>query len=411
MVDEKTDTSELVNANIEKEDTMRVEYFFPEDDVFDIALLLPFHLDSINTNYGELTETDIPEYAMMALEFYEGAKLALDSLQTVGLNINLHVYDTKNSPAEVSGIVHSKTFNTIDLIIGPVYNSCLRIAAQFAKRKNIPLVSPFSPSKSITSNNEYFIMVNPVIDTHIEELCRYTQSSFAGANLLMVYPSKSAEIENATLFRQCLETGQPMEMSAGSMFHELIAFYDEEKEQLDELEIEPYLSSDTLNLFIIPSFDGSFVHNILRQIYAFREDFRLAIFGMPTWPDMETMRLDYLLEMNTHLTNSSFVETETVEYEKFEDRYFRSYRCRPTENSVKGYDIFLFFGHMLQNYGLKFHEFLAGAKENGLHTRFRFAPVLTASTNNSMDFSIGRIENRYVHLLRYSDFKLVKIEK
>ncbi len=102
---------------------------------------------------------------------------------------------------------------------------------------------------------------------------------------------------------------------------------------------------------------------------------------------------------------------ESDEYKRFRDRYYLSYRTEPSEYAVKGYDIFLFFGYMLQQYGLQFHEHLTGVEANSLHTTFRFSPLLANSTGDSVDFKVDYLENNFVHLLRYHDFQLVDLDK
>ena len=44
----------------------------------------------------------------MALEFLQGIDLALDSINKIGMNINVHVLDTRNDSAKVVEIIKSK---------------------------------------------------------------------------------------------------------------------------------------------------------------------------------------------------------------------------------------------------------------------------------------------------------------
>ena len=63
-----------------------------------IALLLPFELNSINLKTAG--RKDIAK-ANLAIDFYQGFKLALDSLIINGHTFNLQVFDTQNQETRV----------------------------------------------------------------------------------------------------------------------------------------------------------------------------------------------------------------------------------------------------------------------------------------------------------------------
>ncbi|HET6993269.1 MAG TPA: LysM peptidoglycan-binding domain-containing protein, partial [Bacteroidia bacterium] len=65
--------------------------------VYTIALMLPLGLanvDNINTDDIAHGQSDFPPKSEAAVEFYEGALIAVDSMRKTGMKINLHVYDT-----------------------------------------------------------------------------------------------------------------------------------------------------------------------------------------------------------------------------------------------------------------------------------------------------------------------------
>ena len=87
----------------------------------DVAVLLPFYLaeNSSRTeidsskivkgvkNYREIQQPDdwiYPE-SIDFLEMYQGILLAADTLRSMGLNINLHVYDIKSDTIEITKLI------------------------------------------------------------------------------------------------------------------------------------------------------------------------------------------------------------------------------------------------------------------------------------------------------------------
>ena len=84
----------------------------------------------------------IYEGSLPFLEAYEGILIAVDSLRSLGLNVELDVYDIGGDTTELNRLIWSGKLNDADLIIGPVFSSNLNRMAAYAAERNIPIVSP-----------------------------------------------------------------------------------------------------------------------------------------------------------------------------------------------------------------------------------------------------------------------------
>ena len=64
-----------------------------------VAIFAPLYLDSAfdNINTYKYAKNVFPKFINSGLEFYEGAKLALDSLNKEGVELDLYVYDTRSA--------------------------------------------------------------------------------------------------------------------------------------------------------------------------------------------------------------------------------------------------------------------------------------------------------------------------
>jgi hypothetical protein len=65
------------------------------------------------------------KFLNMTLDFYAGALIAIDSAKTMGLPIDVEIYDsqeTKNSSA-IASIVSSYKLQSANAVIGPFYQS------------------------------------------------------------------------------------------------------------------------------------------------------------------------------------------------------------------------------------------------------------------------------------------------
>ncbi len=113
-----------------------------------MVLLLPFNIpliesDTINSNASRLKKD---KFLNMTLDFYAGALMAIDSAKTLGLPVDIEIYDsqeTKNS-STVASIIQKNNLNTANAVIGPFYQSNAEVAAQLLSVNNIPVISPLS---------------------------------------------------------------------------------------------------------------------------------------------------------------------------------------------------------------------------------------------------------------------------
>ncbi|MBC7425055.1 MAG: ABC transporter substrate-binding protein, partial [Bacteroidia bacterium] len=99
---------------------------------FHIALMLPFCIDD---------PTNFKIRERMA-DYYEGVLLAMDELESKGMNLKLHVFDTRKDSMVVIGLLKNVEMIKMDLIIGPVFENELVEVEKFCAIYNIPLVSP-----------------------------------------------------------------------------------------------------------------------------------------------------------------------------------------------------------------------------------------------------------------------------
>jgi LysM repeat protein len=113
-----------------------------------LVLLLPFNIskmegDTVNSTASRL-KTD--KFLNMTLDFYSGALMAIDSAKTLGLNIDVKIFDsqeTKNSSNIVS-LIQQNDLNTANAIIGPFYQANIEKTAELLNKSNVPVISPLS---------------------------------------------------------------------------------------------------------------------------------------------------------------------------------------------------------------------------------------------------------------------------
>ena len=109
---------------------------------YQVAIFTPLYLDSAFRSKPLHTATakTFRNIINPGLEFYEGAELAIDSLNTEGVGLDVFIYDSRSSTIDgVNEIIKSPEFDSIDLVIGHVNAREAKTLANAVAKKNIPL--------------------------------------------------------------------------------------------------------------------------------------------------------------------------------------------------------------------------------------------------------------------------------
>ena len=162
----------------------------------DVALLLPFYKNLNDTLVASFKKKDAADRVIlgksnMALDFMQGITLALDSLEKLGLNINLVVYDTRNDSLKVVEIIKSRILDTVDIIIGPIYSKNMQLVCdKYGNDKNKIIISPLSKSSDFLKANPASIQINTPFKIQSKIIAKFIEAKYINtfvANLINVY--------------------------------------------------------------------------------------------------------------------------------------------------------------------------------------------------------------------------------
>jgi LysM repeat protein len=124
-----------------------------------LVLLLPFNLSKIEGDTVNSTSTRLKKdkFLNMTLDFYSGALMAIDSARSIGIPVDISVFDsqeTKNS-SNILTINQQNNLETADAIIGPFYQNNVEKTAALLSDKNVAIISPLSKDVGNSFANLY----------------------------------------------------------------------------------------------------------------------------------------------------------------------------------------------------------------------------------------------------------------
>lgn len=377
-------------------------------DEYSIAIILPLHADSLNIDWQTHSGTDlkdfhIPEETLLSLSFLEGMMMALEDTLTDS-KLNIKVYDNQASLFQTDIILSKLAFENTDFIIGPVHSTNINKVSAFAKKNNIIMISPFSPS--ISSSNDYknYIMPKPSLEVHLATISNFIKDSLVKSNIKVLYPNTVMGNKYAFSFSEILNRMNDSIINTEDKLSYALVEIEAKTNDRSKFKIEDHLDEEVNNSVIMLPATSGFTHIMLTKLNEKRKKFDITVFGMPNWRDSRTLRLDYFNNLNVHFTDSKWIDENNEETKKFIEKYKEEYKLYPSDEVFFAYDLFIFFADLVNKYGVSIPENIHKEKYSGLINNYEFKTTYF-NTENEVPTPI-RIENNSLHVISFEDFKL-----
>lgn len=348
-----------------------------------IAVFAPVYLDDAFTNGNySLGNNNIPKNILPGLDFYNGIQLAIDSLQAEGQQLEILFFDLKNKQETLEKLIQSGKLNGTALLIASFNNRAdIKPLADYAKSKQIPLISSTYPNDAGIRSNPFFALVNPTLITHIEGLYKYLQKNYPTDPI--TYVKKSGELEDM-IEQTFLELNKktpalPLKLKSISV--------------TDSINIAQYnsiLDSTRTNIILCGTVNEGFGINLVKSVAA-NKSYKSIVLGMPTWDAIKDLgkgtEIIYSTPFNYNRTDKLLQSIST--------QYRNKLQGRPSDMVFKGFESLYHFGKLL----LKYPNNLASQLSDNsfkIFNEYDFVPVL-------QNGEISYLENKKLYFVRKSD--------
>lgn len=356
-------------------------------DTYNIALYAPLYLDSVS---ADMPTRSLPRYILPGLDFYEGAQLAMDSLQQQGVKLNVAVYDSKNKQ-NLSGANLTNT----DLIIAAVGTPEIKELSDIAKKKQINLVSATYPNDAGVNENPFFLITNSLLKTHSEALQRYLQEAFATKNILVIHRDTPFEKRIAADIKSEYEK---MQSTKKSKPREVV--WDD---NMSDLALSQYLLADRPNLVIVTSLEEANAKAIIRRLSTQMANYPIQVFGMPTWDIMKFKEPEFK-GMPIFYTTPYFND-KTDAYSRYINDYWkRVYKSRPSDMAFKGFELTWYFVKQLITNGVYFNKDINDPNKK-VFSSFNYQPIYLKEGDKEPDY----FENKNIYIIQKGDSSDIKM--
>jgi ABC-type branched-subunit amino acid transport system substrate-binding protein len=351
-----------------------------------VSLILPFELDKLDltsaATRGNLSQADL------AVDYYQGFKLALDSLTGKGYNFKLQVYDSKSDASQAHSLANNPKVRNSDLIVGPVFPESIKAFMASMYGMNKPVISPLSPAQPAEFKNNNLITVEPPLEYHAWRVAQYIHERVKPVKVFVLRSGYSEENKFITPFKKAIDSV--------SHKHIQVVYLTVVKGDLSA--IIPQLNNKVQNVFIVPATDQAFLTVCLAALDKLSQAYPVTLFGHPNWAKFSYLQASVLQRLKTHITASDKIDYKADDTNQFIKAYRAAYHLEPTDYAIKGFDEGYYLGTLLSTDADAFKK-LDKLTYQGLHNQFNFI-----KTSNS-----GWV-NTHVSIYQYQNFELKPVE-
>lgn len=340
-----------------------------------ISLLLPFKLSAINVeNRAELEKSYLP------LDFYQGFRLAIDSLAATGSKIRLNVLDSQDDSSRISSLIALGQLDHSSLVVGPIFPGEIEKVKSFAARNHTFFVSPLSPHKLSEFNNPYLIQVSSPLEAYARQTAIFINEHYPGAHIVILRFTESDEKFIKPLTEVLVAAP------------EIIKAINNQKMVFLKSKLEP----GKQHILIVPSLDKSFWSNLMLYLTGQNLDIPLVIFGHPNFERLQFTNYDLMQQIGLRFASNYLLDRSEQNVQGFIRAYKNRYFANPSRYAVIGFDIGTYFGRLAKNKST-IEEALKESDFKGLHTEFKFKKVPGQG-----------YENNSIMILKYNQGQLLE---
>ena len=289
-----------------------------------LVLLLPFNLAKIEGDTVNSTATRLrkDKFLNMTLDFYSGALMAIDSAKTIGIPVDVSIFDsqeTKNS-SNISVIHQQNNLESADAIIGPFYQNNVEKTAALVSSKNVAVISPLS--KDI--GNSFPNLYQTIPSAEVLKRAVFEYMITKGGNIIAVVDKKK---ESA---RQFIQQNYSQVQFAALL----------ENGSLSAESLKGLLVKDKINYVVLASENTGMIKWTMSTMMGVMAKYNVQLVIMEPNETLDTDEISFENLTKLKLMYPSISrENESTEALIFEKEYRKKNKIAPSTFATRGFDV------------------------------------------------------------------------
>jgi hypothetical protein len=353
-----------------------------------VAIFAPLYLDSAFDAAGNYRyDKQFPKFINPGLEFWQGAQLAIDSLKKEGIELDIHVYDTRSTRKKFDVLLASGELKEMNVFIGHVTVNEAAHLARLANSMGVPFINANLPNDAGVTNNPHYVLLNSTLMTHCAGMYKFLQRNFALSNII-VFRKKGAQEDRLREYFTEVEKNTasvPLKLKYVTLNNDFT------RDQLIA-----HLDSNKTNVCLAGSLDVNFAQALCQQLSGVSRTYASTVFGMPTWENIDFEKSLYR-GIEIYYSTGFYVDPAHKLAAGIYNHFKTALFTRPSDMVFRGYETVYHFAHLLKIHNENLSSSLSD-KKYMLFTEFDIQPILNKS-NQTLDY----FENKKLYIVRKVD--------
>lgn len=368
----------------------------PDSSGRKLVIFAPLYLDSAFDAAGNYRyEKSFPKFINPGLEFYEGVKMALDTMEGEHVSLDVQVLDTRSSTMPLSRMLDSTSLQGVGLIIGLVDNSReLQQMAVAADHQHIPFIDANYPNDGGITNNPSLVILNSTLRTHCEGIYRLLQRDYATKSLIFFRRRGAQEDRLKGYFTDLDKTtaGVPLKIKYVTL-----------EDGFGAAALAANLDSAEQSVCVAGSLDETFGFRLC-ALLATLKSYHTTLVGMPTWDNPDWTRPECAGEEIIYSTPFYINPSDTL-VKLITQTFKTKFYSRPSDMVFRGYECAYRFGKLLSLRGSALNGSV-GEKKFRVFNDFEILPVFLNRKTMTLDY----FENKKLYFIHKVDGNITAVE-
>lgn len=344
---------------------------------YTISLMLPFYLEAIDSTLSDREKL----FRDASVQFYRGVQMAADSLAAMGFNGKFIINDVVDSKTSVKRAVERKDNEKADLIIGPAFKDAISEISALSNKTGSHIVLPFPLTNKVLLNSQNISKACPSDATVWEYMGRYAAENHSKDNVILVSSNDIEDTRQIQVFSQ--------------------AYFNTKKDSVltvkNASNLGSKLSTVKNNVIFVPTNDKKIITTVFEQL----KNSKAVVYGTDEWETSSSISPENRNAFNVRFPKTLYLNYNEEHDQRWIEQFRKSFRTEPSTFAVMGYDLMLYYGHGLLDYGRDFPNHFNEIKiDNLIGTNFSYFKTGAESG----------FENQHCIILETEDYELKELK-
>jgi len=351
------------------------------ENKYDLALMLPFY-----ANYQDTMDSRDRKLREVSVQMMRGAMMAADTLEKYGLKANIHIYDVLDNKKMIAPIISKSEMDEMDVVIGPTFKEPIKELTNWAKSRDVHVVIPVQQPATVLLQSANMSKAVAGTTTQWITTARYIFKTYPTANVIVVNSKNLDDMKSVSAFKEEWKA-----LRKDSVVNEMIVT------DIGNLQMKDKILSGKKNIVVVPTNDKKVINAVFRTL----GEGDIIVFGNESWEDMESISVANRNKYQLHYPLTTYYDLQDAKVSKWMEQYRRRYRSEPGKFAALGYDLALYYGMGLKQFGHDFPNHMSEIKAKTIGDHFDFYKTGLESG----------FENQYVHIIGTSEYEETQVNQ